>query len=691
MAVTALQRFCLTLVGAWAISCVVNAEPMVTPSDSVALRQSVAALQQRATALRDINDIKRLQRAYGYYVDAGLWDQAAGLFSRNATLEIGLDGVYRGPHRVRQYLQTVGGGHTGLAPGQVNQNLQLMPVINLAPDGLSAKGTWRAVILTGQPGKGAWWGEGPYENEYVKEGGVWKISALHWYQTLMTPFSQGGWARNPDVNGGHYAPASMSPDAPPTEQYKVWPGAHVPHFHFKNQAPSLRTDGAQGSVGTVAPVHWTATQLRQQVAALRHQVQRLEDQNAIEKLQRIYGYYIDKGLWSQAADLFAADGEVDVAGRGSYVGQAHVLAYLRAIGPEGPAAGRLYDNMQLQPIVHVSADGATAKARWHLFAQLAQAGQFHEWGVGVYENDYVKRDGVWRIRRLHFYPTLYTPYDTGWAKTVATYSRFEPDLKPDRVAASQAGPALAPFDYPNPVTDAPLAQFGIPSTAEVDAVGATPQAMTADTAALEHRIGLLEDAAIIENLHAMYGYYLATLEWDALTDLWAPDGTIEIALRGVYAGKPAVRRNLNLYGQQGLDDGVLHNHMQYQPVIDVAPDGQTAQMRSRAFSMMGNYGKNGTWMGGIYENTYVKLDGIWRIKSDHVVNTYFAPYDLGWKDLPARDAPGITASNPPDAPPTVHFEMYPRSFLPPFHYVNPVTGKPVAPTTPAAIPSPTNP
>ncbi|HTB66500.1 MAG TPA: nuclear transport factor 2 family protein, partial [Steroidobacteraceae bacterium] len=103
--------------------------------------------------------------------------------------------------------------------------------------------------------------------------------------------------------------------------------------------------------------------------------------------------------------------------------------------------------------------------------------------------------------------------------------------------------------------------------------------------------------------------------------------------------------------------------------------GQSAKMRSRAFSMMGNYGKNGTWMGGVYENTYVKRDGIWRIESDHVINTYFAPYDVGWKDLPPRDAPGITGSNPPDAPPTVHFEMYPRSFLPPFHYVNPVTGK----------------
>jgi hypothetical protein len=670
-----------------------SAIPMPNPQDTSALQQAVAALQQRAVALRDIDDIKRLQRAYGYYLDGGQWDRVASLFSRDATLEIGLDGVYRGQDRVRQYFMTVGGGHLGLAPGQVNQYLQLMPVINLAPDGLSAKGTWRALILVGGAGKNASWGEGPYENEYVKEDGVWKISALHWYQTLMTPYAEGGWARNPDLNGGHYVPASLPPDAPPTEQYKVWPSAHVPPFHFKNQAPSLRTDGAQGSVGVAAPVQWTDTQLRQQVATLAHDVQLLEDQNDIEKLQRIYGYYLDKGLWSQAADLFADDGEVDVAGRGGHVGKAHILAYLQAIGPEGPVAGRLYDNMQLQPIVQVGSNGTTAKARWHLFAQLAQAGQFHEWGVGVYENEYVKRDGVWRILRLRFYPTLYTPYDAGWAKTIEPYSRFEPQLKADRRFAALPGVApIAPFLYvPEQEAGAEGPRPWRPTAAELAAVGATPAALAASTGHLAHRLGLLEDAAIIENLHAMYGYYLATLEWDALTDLWAPEGSIEIALRGVYVGKAAVRRNLNLYGQQGLDDGVLHNHMQYQPVIDVADDGQTAKMRSRAFSMMGNYGKNGTWMGGIYENTYVKRDGIWRIESDHVVNTYFAPYDVGWKDLPPRDAPGVTASNPPDAPPTIHFEMYPRSFLPPFHYLNPVTGKPVpvvAPTTPAALPSP---
>jgi hypothetical protein len=105
-----------------------------------------------------------------------------------------------------------------------------------------------------------------------------------------------------------------------------------------------------------------------------------------------------------------------------------------------------------------------------------------------------------------------------------------------------------------------------------------------------------------------------------------------------------VRRNLDLYGQAGLDNGVLHNHMQFQPVISIAPDGRTANLRSRAFSMMGNFGQTGTWMGGLYENEFVKENGVWKFKKDHVFNTYFAPYASGWKPLAARAPPGITAA-----------------------------------------------
>jgi hypothetical protein len=115
--------------------------------------------------------------------------------------------------------------------------------------------------------------------------------------------------------------------------------------------------------------------------------------------------------------------------------------------------------------------------------------------------------------------------------------------------------------------------------------------------------------------------------------------------------------------------------MQFQPVIHVSPDGKTAQLRSRALSMMGNYGRGGQWMGGVYENVFEKVDGVWKFKHDRVMNTYFAPYEAGWKDLAQRAPPGVTPSNPPDLPPSGSFDMYPKNFLPPFHYANPVTGK----------------
>jgi len=65
----------------------------------------------------------------------------------------------------------------------------------------------------------------------------------------------------------------------------------------------------------------------------------------------------------------------------------------------------------------------------------------------------------------------------------------------------------------------------------------------------------------------------------------------------------------------------------------------------------------------------------WKVAKDQVFNTYFVPYMVGWKDAQPRPPPGITATNPPDLPPTLPFEMYPSAFLPPFHYVHPVTGQ----------------
>ena len=437
-------------------------------------------------------------------------------------------------------------------------------------------------------------------------------------------------------------------------------------------APQRPAGAQQGTPGEA---------LARRAAVLAHEVQLLEDQKDIEDLQRIYGFYVEEGFWTEAANLFADDGTLEVGGRGVYVGKPRVLEYLRSLGEEFPRDGRLFDRMQLQPVVHVAPDGLTAKARWRLFAQEAEHGEFAEWGVGWYENDYVKEDGVWKIENLRVFPRMYTPYEDGWGKTALPAPSFTSDLEPDRGPSAPHSPYPAvptpSFHYENPVTGNPVFD-GTPAEFAAEIGGANLDQVAAALESADRRIGLLEDAAAIERLHSVYGYYLARNQWDDLAGIFADDGTIEIALRGIYVGKESVRRNLNLYGEQGIHHGVQHNHMQYQPVIHVAPDGRTAKMRSRAFSIMGNYEQLGIFMAGVYENDFVKEDGIWKIKKDQVFNTYFAPYDIGWKDLPPRDPPGITDANPPDLPPSMPFEMYPTAFLPPFHYDNPVTGEPAA-------------
>jgi hypothetical protein len=405
---------------------------------------------------------------------------------------------------------------------------------------------------------------------------------------------------------------------------------------------------------------------------LEQEIESLEAENEIENLQRIFGFYFDKKLWSQAADLFTDNATAELGGDGIYLGKHRILEYFKTFGAEGPEEGILNDHMQLQPVIHVLSE-TEAKGRWHHFSQEAEFGKNHFWGTGVYENEYKKENGVWKISKLHLYSIMRTPYDKGWGKVALPRSTPSKNLPPDQPPSvdyeNYPSAFVPPFHFDNPVTGRRKALI---EPEFKDLSGEDLMSIMDD---LEKRVGLLQDADEVERLHAIYGYYLARNQWDDLTGIFAPDGTIEIALRGVYRGQKGIRRNLNLYGEQDQLPGQLHNHMQFQPVIHVSEDGQTAFMRSRAFSMMGSYHGSGMWMGGVYENIFVKRNGVWMLFKDQVFNTYFASYDEGWKDLNRRNPPGINQDNPPDAPPTVYFEMYPSAFLPPFHYSNPVTGR----------------
>jgi len=191
------------------------------------LKAQLAALTERVRNTEDYAALINLEDAYGYYVDKCQWDQAADLFAKDGTLEIGQRGVYVGQDRVRQYLHRL----PSLQYGVVFNHMQIQPVITLGADGKSAKARWRAVIQAGVLHKYAQWGEGTYENEYVKEDGVWKFKKLHAYFTYYVDYDK-GWDK-----GGAAPPGPIKdfpPDHPPTEVYSTYPDVYIPPYHYKN-------------------------------------------------------------------------------------------------------------------------------------------------------------------------------------------------------------------------------------------------------------------------------------------------------------------------------------------------------------------------------------------------------------------------------------------------------------------------
>jgi hypothetical protein len=202
----------------------------------------------------------------------------------------------------------------------------------------------------------------------------------------------------------------------------------------------------------------TVPSVEQRIDQLRARAALLRDQDAIENLQAAYGFYTDKMLWGEVADLFAAGGSFEWGQRGVYVGKDHIRRALLLFGAEGPERGKLNNYMQLQPVIDVARDGRTAKARWRGMVQ---------WGEGVYENEYVKEGGVWKIARLHFYVTGFVDYDLGFDKgpvpTEGMSAIFPPDRPPTEVYRAFPGVYIPPFHYPHPVTGKPIDIGGEPA------------------------------------------------------------------------------------------------------------------------------------------------------------------------------------------------------------------------------------
>jgi hypothetical protein len=197
---------------------------------------------------------------------------------------------------------------------------------------------------------------------------------------------------------------------------------------------------------------------------------------------------------------------------------------------------------------------------------------------------------------------------------------------------------------------------------------------------LGDRIQRLQDLTDVEIVQDAYGYYVDKAQWHYLADLFAEDATLEIGGKGVFLGRARVFEYMHVgLGPIGPRDGLLFDHQQFQCLPTINPDGVTAEARCIAFVM-----SSGGWGHNYYENKFVKVNGVWQFKALHGPFNMYSGYKAGWLDNTVLNTYPEKWPPWPDLPPTVIYLTYPNYYIEPYHYPNPVTGKPMPPPSPRA-------
>ncbi len=133
--------------------------------------------------------------------------------------------------------------------------------------------------------------------------------------------------------------------------------------------------------------------LKRQVKAKEKQIQKLEDIEAIKRLQCAYGYYLEHWMGDEIIDCFAKDNP-EVSGtfvEGTYKGPEGIRRYfgrMKEVPPEF-----LHMVMQVSPVITVAEDGKTAHGRWYGYGGiLSRATQPLDPAIMavIYEMDYIK-------------------------------------------------------------------------------------------------------------------------------------------------------------------------------------------------------------------------------------------------------------------------------------------------------------
>lgn len=343
---------------------------------------------------------------------------------------------------------------------------------------------------------------------------------------------------------------------------------------------------------------------------------------AIKRLQHAWGHYAELGDHAAMADLFAADGRLILPPHNARGRDGIRALLIETMAGGDAAADRLNIRLQLSPVVTIGPDGTTGRARWHELALTGGDDDAARWSGGIHENEYVRENGVWKIAVLHHHPQFAGPHRTGWR------------------SISDAVP-LVPFHFTPDQAGTPIPHRAVAGI---------------DRGAVAARAQRLVDENLVQNLLAAYGFYTDRRLWDDVGDLFAEDGVLQWDDEE-WSGRAAIRLALEALLPAGLSRGELFDHLQLMPVVDIAPDGATAHVRSLELQSIARPGTPDLWGVRVCEGEFRRTASGWCITSLRFRARLRAEHARGWRPCPAVASQGtdVTFAHPvrtgPVAPP----------------------------------------
>lgn len=142
---------------------------------------------------------------------------------------------------------------------------------------------------------------------------------------------------------------------------------------------------------------------------------------------------------------------------------------------------------------------------------------------------------------------------------------------------------------------------------------------------LEERITYLEDVEALKQLK--YNYCDACddkHDADRIASLFTEDGVWDGGPFGLAKGRDEI---WDLFHNTHSPSILFSQHRVTNPLITI--NGNTAHVKWKFMAPMTN--KDGKlWVSAVYDDDYVKIDGIWKFKHLKATVFFTAPYELGW-------------------------------------------------------------